>query len=177
MNETDKPKRKTIRLKEYDYSQNGYYFITLCTYERKRILSDISRRGGVLLRPCGRIAEEEIIALTERYGIEIDQYVIMPDHIHLILRIKNPEIRAEQSPAPTVLKQDKPSVKDMMCAFKSLTTKRVNKHDNCQGRKLWQRSYFEHIIRNEDDYLETKNYIIENPRRWVDNIIKENGGN
>ena len=95
----------------------------------------------------------------------------MPDHIHLILRIKDSE-REEQSPSPTVLKQDKPSIEAMMCAFKSLTTKRMNKYDNCNGRKIWQRSFFEHIIRNEDDYLETQKYILENPGRWVNNIIK-----
>ena len=70
---------------------------------------------------------------------------------------------------------DTSSLGDMICAFKSITTKRMNNRDNCQGRKIWQRGYFEHIIRNEDDYIETTKYILENPQRWVDNIIKEEG--
>ena len=148
------PKRKQIRLKHYDYSQSGTYFITICTYNRQQILSEV-RRGGVLLRPLGKIIETEIQELSKRYGIEIHPYVIMPDHVHLMFRINRDVQRAEQSPAPTVC--------DMICAFKSLTTKNANKNENCFGRKIWQRGYFEHIIRDENDYMEKVEYILHNP--------------
>ena len=84
-------------------------------------------------------------------------YVIMPDHIHLLLKI-NPKC-AEQSPAPTV--------SDIICTFKSLTTKNANKNDNCIGRKIWQRSYYDHIIRNENDYINATKYILGNPSKWA----------
>ena len=156
-------KRKQLRLKEYDYSQNGYYFITICTYERQQILSDLCR-GGVLLRPIGKIAENEIKELIERYNIEINQYVIMPDHIHMIIKIKSNDKRAEQSPAPTV--------GDMICAFKSITTKIANKNDDCSGRKIWQRNYYEHIIRDENDYIIRAEYILNNPIKWLEKESK-----
>lgn len=156
------PKRKQIRLKDYDYSQNGYYFITICTKDRQQILSDV-RRGGVLLRPMGEIVENEMKQLTQRFKIEIEPYVIMPDHIHMIIKINHGTQhiiqRAEQSPAPT-------TVGDIICALKSLTTKIANKNDNCFGRKIWQRNYYEHIIRDENDYVAKAEYIFNNPLKW-----------
>ena len=163
------PKRKQIRLKDYDYSQNGYYFITICTESRQTILSDV-RRGGVLLRPIGKIAENEMVELTKRYKIEINPYIIMPDHIHMIIKINRKTQRAEQSPrAEQSLRAEQspaPTVCDMICAFKSLTTKIANKNDNCIGRKVWQRNYYEHIIRDENDYITKAEYILNNPLKW-----------
>ena len=164
------PQRKSIRLKNYDYTQNGYYFITICTQNHRRILSEVCR-GGVLLRPQGIIIKNELEALEKRYNIEISPYVIMPNHIHMIIKINRVEQweinirgkRAEQSPAPTAVT---PSIPDIVCAFKSLTTKEINKNDGCLGRKLWQRNYYEHIIRNERDYLQTAEYIQNNPINW-----------
>ena len=82
------PSRKQIRLYNYDYSANGYYFITICTKDRQRILSEI-RSGGVLLRPIGEIINNEINNLAQRYHIEINPYIIMPDHLHLIIKINH----------------------------------------------------------------------------------------
>ena len=106
------------------------------------------------LRPLGRICEAQIKALELRYGICVQKYVIMPNHIHLLLTID----RAEQSPAPTV--------SDMVCAFKSLTARQANREENKPHRKIWQRSFYDHVIRNEQDYLEIWKYIDENPVKW-----------
>lgn len=89
------------------------------------------------------------------YSIQIDSYVIMPDHIHAIVLICK---RAEQSPAPTI--------GDVVCAFKSITTKRVNNIYNTPGQKIWQRSFYDHIIRDEADYMVRRNYMEDNPYRW-----------
>lgn len=149
-----RPCRKDhLRLPAWDYAQSAAYFITICTQNRSCILSDI-RRGGAQLRPLGRICEAQIKALELRYGICVQKYVIMPNHIHLLLTID----RAEQSPAPTI--------SDMVCAFKSITTKQANQQENRLHRKLWQRSFYDHVIRNEQDYLETLKYIDENPVKW-----------
>lgn len=118
------------------------------------MLSEI-RRGGVLLRPIGEIINNEINNLAQRYHIEINPYIIMPDHLHLIIKINK---RAEQSPAPTI--------GDIICTLKSLTTKIANKHDNCPGRIIWQRTYYDRILRNEDEYLQAAEYILNNPMKW-----------
>lgn len=146
-------RKSSLRLCAWDYTQPAAYFVTICTQNRSCILSDI-RRGGAQLRPLGRICEAQIKALEQRYGVCVQKYVIMPNHIHLLLTID----RAEQSPAPTV--------SDMVCAFKSLTARQANREENKPHRKIWQRSFYDHVIRNEQDYLETWKYIDENPVKW-----------
>ena len=89
-------KRKRCRLPMYDYSENGAYFVTICTDKKRKCLSDVSR-GGVLSRPFGKVVENELLALSERYEVVIDKYIIMPNHIHILLTVQ----RAGQSPAPT----------------------------------------------------------------------------
>ncbi len=147
------PRRKNLRLQKYDYAQTAIYFVTICTQNRCCILSDI-RRGGALLRPVGQICEQQIKLLEQRYKIHIKSYVIMPNHIHMLLALE----REEQSPAPTV--------SDIVCCFKSLTTKLANQAENKPHRKIWQRSFYDHVVRNEQDYFEIQKYIDENPLKW-----------
>ena len=142
------PRRKPHRLNGYDYSRNGCVYITICTYKRQKILSEICR-GGVV--------ENGIKELEARFNIRVNPYVIMPDHIHMMLIIDHAVKWEEQSPSPT-------GVDSIICAFKSLTTKIANKTDNCPGRKIWQRDYYDHIIRNEYDYITKVKYILNNPR-------------
>ena len=89
-------RRKRYRLPMYDYSEDGVYFVTICTDQRQKCLSDVSR-GGVLPRPFGKVVENELLALPERYGVVIDKHIVMPNHVHILLTIQ----RAGQSPAPT----------------------------------------------------------------------------
>ena len=91
------PRRISHRLAGYDYSADGCYYITVCTQGRQKILSELCR-GGVLLRPIGHIVEEEIKHTEERFGIFINPYIIMPDHVHMIISIDRSVKRAEQSP-------------------------------------------------------------------------------
>ena len=149
--------RKSLRLPAYDYSQDGVYFITICTAGKKKCLSDV-RRGGVLPRPLGTIVEKEILAMSRYCGITIDKYIIMPNHVHILLTIQ----RAGQSPAPT------PGLSAIVGAFKSITTKEGNRIANTPGKKLWQRSYYDHVIRNDADYLRAWQYIDENPAQWAE---------
>lgn len=114
----DLPKRKPTRLKGFDYSTIGAYFITICVKERKQLLSKIVVGQGLApaenrLTVYGKIAQEQIESLEIRYsGIRIDKYVIMPNHIHIL--ISNTDIAAGASPCPTI--------SDIICAFKSITT-------------------------------------------------------
>ena len=153
------PKRKATRLKSYDYSQNGYYFVTICTHDKKCILSNVVGQGlapaEVQLSEYGKIANAEILNLKIRYqNIKIDKYVIMPNHIHAIIIIQNKTAGA--SPCPTL--------SDIICAFKSVVTRKC--HNINSKRKIWQTSFHDHIIRNEDDYQKIWNYIETNPQKW-----------
>ena len=160
--EKELPKRKHPRLNNYDYSSAGAYFVTICTQNRWCVLSRIVGRGlapaettAIEYTPLGEIAEKQLFLLEDRYPyLTIDQYVIMPNHIHAIL-ILNGEA-AGASPRPTVT--------DIVCAYKSLTTRECKKSGF--GEKLFQTSFYEHIIRSREDYEEIVKYIYENPIRW-----------
>ena len=152
------PKRKHPRLDNYDYSTAGAYFITICTQNRHCFLSRIVGRGlapaETQLTAYGAIAKEQLFLLEERYPtLKIDQYVIMPNHIHLILQI---EETAGASPRPTI--------SDIICAYKSLTTRECKKVRPID--KLFQTSFYEHVIRGQADYDEIAAYIVNNPKQW-----------
>lgn len=141
--------RKPNRLKNYDYSSQGAYFITVCTIDRKCILSHIVG-GDALIAPqtnltyCGDIARKYIESMPG-----IDKYVIMPNHIHLLIAIDGPM----KASAPTI------SVPNLIRSFKVLVSKEI-------GQSIWQRSYHDHIIRDEEDYLNHLQYIENNPAKW-----------
>ncbi len=145
--------RKRIRLKEYDYGREGAYFITICSYEREYLFSEIASTEGVRLSNIGMVIDREIQQLLTRYpAISIDKHVIMPNHVHLILFVNE---------TPTPLK-----VGDVIGALKSLTTKRANEIECVPGRKIWQFRFHDHIIRNEEEYRKIWDYIDTNPQKW-----------
>jgi REP element-mobilizing transposase RayT len=147
--------RKRNRLCNYDYGQNGAYFITICTKDRKQILSKIVGDGFPVPNLPGRIAEEMIEQVMIRYpSVSVDKYVIMPDHIHLLLRIEG-----TGNPSPTL--------GNVIGWYKYQTTKRINQTDATQELQVFQRSYYDHVIRNQQDYDSVWEYIENNPRKWA----------
>ena len=156
------PKRKHARLGHYDYSAAGAYFVTICTQNRRCVLSRIVGRGlapaetkGIEYTSFGEIAEKQLFLLEDRYPyLAVDQYVIMPNHIHVIMIL-----RAEAAGA-----SPRPTVTDIVCAYKSLTTRECKKKGF--DEKLFQTSFYEHVIRGREDYEEIVKYIYENPARW-----------
>ncbi len=160
--EKELPKRKHTRLNNYDYGSAGAYFITICAPNRRCLFSRVVGRGlapAETIRtentPLGEIAEKQLLLLEDRYPyFVLDQYVIMPNHIHAIM-ILNGET-AEACPRPTI--------PDIICAYKSLTTREC-KRNGFEG-KLFQTSFYEHIIRNREDYEDIVKYIYDNPTRW-----------
>ncbi len=151
------PKRKSTRLKDYDYSQDGYYFITICTQKRKNILSTVGE-GFPLpkLTQYGDVTKKLLLEITERYKeINIDKYVIMPNHIHILIALKN---GGRGNPSPTIDRA--------MGWFKYMATKEINKLSGTYGTKIFQRSFHDHIIRGEQDYKEIWQYIDNNPTKW-----------
>ena len=184
--ENEKPKRKDLRLKQYNYSTNGAYFITVCTKDRKNILSHIAvvvgvgayddpRKGAhddpfehdktkqnfagnvqIKLTRIGKTIEKNLLSSEKISGVKIDRYVIMPDHIHAIIFIDSDKCICGSSRAPTPTNEMIPHI---ISTFKRFCAKEI-------GENIFQRGYFDHIIRNREDYEEHVKYIYENPMKW-----------
>ena len=157
------PVRKPTRLKDYDYSRGGYYFITICTHKRKNILSDIVGDGvydipKTTLSHCGEIVEKYIQKMNYQYdNVCIDKYVIMPNHIHLILVVNNNGMSRAPSPTNAIIPK-----------FVSLFKRYCNRE---YDENIFQRSFHDHIIRDENDYIRICEYIENNPLKWAEDCF------
>lgn len=150
--------RKPNRIEDYDYSLNGAYFVTICTQDREKILSDIVGDGFPVPTPFGKIAEEMIGQIPVKYpDVVVDKYVIMPDHIHMLLRIDRTIGTGDPSP----------TLGNIIGWYKYQVTKQVNDLTGNAGGRIFQRSYYDHVIRNQHDYNEIWQYIENNPKKWV----------
>lgn len=154
------PKRKSMRLQDYDYASNGAYFVTLCIKDRQCILWNVGATCG---RPCndkhhlsdyGLIIDREICKIGMIYGntVVIDHYVIMPNHIHMIIVLQD-GMDGRPKVAPTISR--------ILQQFKGSISKQI-------GFSIWQKLFHDHIIRNEQDYQKIWEYIDTNPLRWQD---------
>ena len=147
--------RKHNRLSNFDYSSKGYYFLTLCTNGNKAVFGVIKTENNLArlnLSKIGRIVEIEIDDLSNVYdNIYVDKYVVMPNHIHMILVISDSDASGRTQFAPTISRVVK--------QFKGSLTKRI-------GYSVWQKSFYDHVIRSEEEYLRIWQYIDENPARW-----------
>ncbi len=159
------PKRKHNRISGYDYGQSGAYFITICTQNRKKILSKITVGTPVPgcpqephqeLLPCGKITEKYIRQMDAFYNcISVDRYVIMPDHIHFLLTVHE----TDGHPGRGV-----PTRTSVIARFVGTFKRFCNKE---YGINIWQSRYYDHVIRNQQDYDEIWQYIENNPRKWI----------
>ena len=150
------PQRKKNRLTGFDYSQPGAYFITVCTKDRKNVLSSIV--GGdahiapyTVLTQTGTVVEKYLRSIPG-----IGEYVIMPNHVHMILRISAE--RVGEGPIWDTV-PSKLHIPQLVRSWKTLVTKEL-------GCSIWQRSFYDHIIRNEREYLIRVQYILDNPAKW-----------
>jgi len=153
------PKRKRTRLKDYDYSQNGAYFVTICTKDKEKLLSEIIVGEGLCalpqnkLSPIGKEIENCIKHINNNYdNVVIDKYVIMPNHIHLIVMLDDSGGHGN------------PPLQNIIGQLKSFTTNKYKK-------QLWQRSFHDHIIRGGKDYQEIWQYIDTNPVKWTEDCF------
>lgn len=199
-------KRKRIRLKDFDYSNNGAYFITICSYNKEfifakidntintsvgqglcscrnlanentenptvgqrlcscRNISNTQNNPICTLSPIGEIIKQEIYNLKNRYeNVKIEKFIIMPNHIHMIILLDNfTDLRQEQSPCPII--------SQIICTLKSISTKRANAMNNASGRKIWQFRFYDHIIRNRQGYLKIWEYIDNNVIKWEQDCL------
>ena len=148
--------RRSIRLPGYDYSQPGQYFVSICVQDRECLFGEISD-NKMVLNACGGIVKGEWLSLSRRFPtIHLDAWVVMPNHFHGVL--------ATQSKR----NEDSPTLGNVIRAFKSRSAIAVNRQLGRNGRPVWQRNYFERIIRNSDELDRIRRYIHENPIRWID---------
>lgn len=168
----EKPTRKPNRIKRYDYSRNGAYFVTICTHERKRILSEVI--VGTLSRSVptvsnedpegcavmtqllwhGQIAEKILRQMDAFYeNISVDKFVIMPDHIHLIISMQGERPQTDVSVRTSALAR-------FVGTFKRFCNREY-------GENIWQSRFYDHVIRNQQDYEEIWTYIDHNPKKWA----------
>ena len=158
-------RRKLLRLKDYDYSQAGGYFLTICTHGRKTMFGEIID-GEMRLSSFGDIVKACWEELPHHYqNIQLDEFVVMPNHVHGIIIIFDDDmVRAGLRPAPT---GGKPyPLSEIVRAFKSFSARGINALRNTPGVPVWQRNYFEHVIRSEKSLHRIQEYIIDNAMRW-----------
>lgn len=160
--------RRSIRLREFDYSSSGGYFVTTCVQNRECLFGDILD-GIMVLNNAGKVIQSVWKGLPERFpSIELDAFVVMPNHVHFIVMIRvtdeNDGVdqggRAGQGHAPTLDR--------VVGAFKSIGAAQVNRLLSRTGQPLWQRNYYERVIRNDAELQGLRNYIVHNPLKWED---------
>lgn len=159
-NKNKYPIRKRTRLKEYDYSNNAYYFITICVNDKKDAFGKVEN-NIVALNSYGLIIEKKLLNLSTRFcSVQIDYYVIMPNHFHCIFILEN-----DGSTEKTI--------SEIIGAFKSLTTIEIHKAGLADFK--WQRSFYDRIIRDEKELFNIRQYIQQNPLQWE--LEKDNPDN
>ncbi|MCL2074306.1 MAG: transposase [Marinilabiliaceae bacterium] len=161
--------RRSFRLKGYDYSKAGFYFVTICCQNNVHRFGTIEN-GAMILNKYGQIVQMVWNELPQHYpNVQLGEFVVMPNHIHGIIIISYDNIArnvgAGFKPAPT---QPAPThgLSEIVRGLKTFSARKINELRNSQGEKLWQRNYWENIIRNEQAYQYIANYIINNPANW-----------
>lgn len=161
------PLRKPNRLKEYDYSQNGAYFVTMCVKNRQWMLWERSV-GAIINRPLeciplneiGQTVERAILNIEHHYdGIMVEKYVVMPNHVHLLLLFQQYDLKGNPAGGRLIIAPTELS--NIIRQLKSYITKQL-------GQNIWQKGFHDHVVRNQQDYLRIWNYIDGNPYKWTD---------
>jgi len=167
--------RRSIRLQGYDYRQVGAYFVTVCTHGREPVFGAIAD-DAMHLNAYGQIVAEDWAWLADTFSyVDLDACIVMPNHVHGIIviadaaddmRIEEGALRAGEGGSSTAPTQARLPLGRIVGAFKTMSTKHVNEWRETPGVTLWQRNYYEHIIRDDDDLQRIREYILTNPARW-----------
>jgi REP element-mobilizing transposase RayT len=149
-----RPRRRSLRLPGHDYSQAGAYFITACIHNRAMLLGEVMD-GDVRLNEMGAIVQQTWDDLPTHYhGIDLDAFIVMPNHVHGIIILADASERRHAIP-------------EIVRGFKTFSARRVNERSGQSGVR-WQRGYYEHVVRNEKALDRIRAYIANNPARWAD---------
>ena len=158
--------RRSIRLPGYDYAEDGAYFVTVVTHEREMLLGDVVD-GEMRLNATGRLVMEAWRWLAFQYPyVELDTHVIMPNHLHGIIVITGRQSMGNETGDSGIAPAPRKPLGRLVGAFKTVTTRQVNLVRSTPGRPLWQRNYYERVIRDEKELSLTREYIVNNPMQW-----------
>ena len=190
--ERNEHNRRSIRLKGYDYTRPGAYFVTICTQNRACLFWD-DHNDKIVLSPMGLIAKRAWLDLPRHYAhAQMDAFCIMPNHVHGIIVLNCDDVsprRGGSAPAADIgpgqmidcnrplpfQPQTRPysddtgdrhGLPELVRAFKSFSARRINAARHTPGVPVWQRNYYEHIIRNQDEWQRIRDYILANPENW-----------
>ena len=154
--------RRSIRLPDFDYATPGAYFVTICTQGNVCLFGEVTN-NRMLLNEMGKMVKKVWDELPDHYPyVEIDTFVVMPNHVHGIIVITDDDIRAGFKPAPT----KRHGISEIIRALKTFSSRYINKMGGELGSHLWQRGYYERVIRRTEDINLIREYIIQNPLRW-----------
>jgi REP element-mobilizing transposase RayT len=167
--------RRSIRLQDYDYSQPGAYFVTICTLDGECLFGDV-RGGKMALNELGEVAQRCWHEIPDHFpNVEQDEFIVMPNHIHGLIMIVWATHASPIQPIHNAVRQPRRihpgevksgSLGAIIGSYKSAVTRQINRMRNTPGAKLWQRNYYEHIIRNENELNRIRAYIEQNPAKW-----------
>lgn len=162
------PCRRSIRLPDYDYTTPGAYFVTVCAHENRCLFGKVIE-GKIILNELGNIVVQCWQEIPEHFPkSELDEFIVMPNHVHGLL-IFNENCRGIACYAPTATgfgKMVPGSLPALIRSFKSAVTRKVNKIRRTPGVPVWQRGYYEHVVRRADKINRIREYILQNPLRW-----------
>jgi REP element-mobilizing transposase RayT len=178
-------KYKSLRLKEYDYSQHGAYFVTICVKDRKCLFGEISG-DEMILNEAGKIAQNEIVNIPGHYeNVELGEYVVMPNHVHMVIykydlsgvRQAMTPTESEEGVGPKVINKATTPPKnirlqDVVGSYKSGASREIRKINGYEDFK-WQRYFHDHIVRTDRALENISDYIRMNPAKWADDIENE----
>ena len=161
--------RRPIRLHGYDYRQAGAYFVTICTHNRAPLFGEI-QGDAMRLNEAGKIAEKVWRGIPDHFdNVDIDAFIVMPNHVHGIIVITHTRVGARHaSPLHHAHQPSKGTLGTIVGSYKSAVSKQINRMRDTPGSPVWQRNYYEHIIRNESALHDIRHYIIHNPAKWAE---------
>ena len=188
MDNTQKFHRKSIRLKDYDYTRPGAYFITLVTWQREHVFGEIGH-GEMRLNEAGRLVQDAWIRMPAFYPIRHEIWVVMPNHFHGLLWIEGTgeasamrilgasrSLKTDASPLQRPIGTKPNSLGAIIQNFKSITTRRIHQLSGSSGTPIWQRNYFERVVRDDKEMGRIRAYIQANPVNWLNDQEINQGG-
>lgn len=189
----EKHHRRSIRLKGYNYSLAGAYFITICAHQRECLFGEVIA-GAMILNRLGQVVKWHWYTLPKIHRrLQLDEFVVMPNHLHGILVLADDDngvvgaglgnnlsvytenLSAKPAPTEDIATKREHGITEIIRGFKTFSARRINQIRHTRGISLWQRNYYEHIIRNEESLNTIRQYIINNPLSWeVDQLHPNN---
>jgi putative transposase len=159
-------RHKSVRIRGYDYSQPGAYFITICTSQKKMVFGEVTQ-GIIHLSKLGGTANQELEQLSLNFSkIHLDVFVVMPNHIHVLITISAKDALIQAANPEAFRHPVSGSIPTIVRAYKSAVTRRAGMLRNNPISDVWQRNYYEHVVRTEREKEQICAYIISNPDRW-----------